>query len=253
MPCAETLNTQAFLDGETDGAGAEATGRHIQGCAECQALCAETAAVSDAIARHLPREPAPPHLRRRVEVALAREREVARRRGFIALPGAVFWRGAVSGAAATALAASLAIFVLGPPSADSLADQVTQAHVRALMSGHAIAVVSSDHHTVKPWFAGRVPLSPPVADFEGQGFKLIGGRLDRVGGAPAAVVVYQHGKHEIDLFVWAARGVTPPTAAVRRGYHALLWKRNDLDFAAVSDTDATELAKFSDLVRAEPE
>ncbi len=121
------------------------------------------------------------------------------------------------------------------------------------MQGRQIAVVSSDHHTVKPWFAGRAPVSPPVTDFAAQGFKLAGGRLDRVAGAPAAVVVYEHGRHEIDLFVWADRGSALPDTSVRHGFHAIFWKANDLDFAAISDTQAGELATFVKLVRAEPE
>jgi anti-sigma factor RsiW len=114
-------------------------------------------------------------------------------------------------------------------------------------------VVSTDHHTVKPWFAGRIALSPPVDDFAAEGFKLVGGRLDKAAGAPAAVVVYRHGGHEIDLFVWADRGAALPAAAVARGYRSMFWKRKDLDFAAVSDTSEPELAKFVQLVQAEPE
>jgi anti-sigma factor RsiW len=127
------------------------------------------------------------------------------------------------------------------------------AHTRALMQDREIQVVSTDHHTVKPWFAGRIPLSPPVADFAAQGFTLTGGRLDRVAGSPAAVVVYRHGKHEIDLFVWSDRGSALPSAGLSHGYHSIFWKSQDLDFAAVSDTAVPELASFAKLVQAEPE
>ncbi len=117
------------------------------------------------------------------------------------------------------------------------------------MSGRTIQVVSSDRHTVKPWFAGKIDLSPPVHDFAAQGFRLTGGRLDKLGGAPAAVVVYQHGKHAIDLFVWADRRQALPGNATRRGYNTLSWKRGDLDYAAVSDMQASELSAFAGLVR----
>jgi anti-sigma factor RsiW len=251
MPCAETLNTQAFIDGQIGGPAAEAVEAHIAGCAECQAFCADAAALSDAIRTRAPRHAAPAHLRRRVEAML--DEEAARRPwpGSAARP--IFWRGALSGAAVTALAAGLAAVAILPPSASSLADQVTAAHTRALMSGREIQVVSTDHHTVKPWFAGRVALSPPVADFAAQGYKLVGGRVDKVAGAPAAVVVYRHGKHEIDLFAWAARGGALPAAGLSHGYHTIFWKNQDLDFAAVSDTAPAELASFVTLVRAEPE
>ena len=151
------------------------------------------------------------------------------------------------------MAAALAMLIVLPPSAGTLAEAVTDAHTRALMSGNAIVVASTNHHTVKPWFAGRVPLSPPVADFAAQGFPLAGGRTDTVAGVPAAVVVYRHGKHEVDLFVWADKGSRQPGESTTRGYHAIFWKRGDLDFAAVSDTEGTELHKFVTLVQSEPE
>ena len=255
MSRAETLRTQAFFDGEVAGADAEAIERHIDGCADCQAFCADAATLNDAIRTRAPRYAAPAALRRRVEAMLDEEGARPAPLPFLSARTAPpsFWRGALSGAGVTALAAGLAVFVLLPPSASTLADQVAVAHTTALMRGREIQVVSTDHHTVKPWFAGRLPLSPPVADFAAQGYKLLGGRLDKVAGAPAAVVVYQHGKHEIDLFVWADRGSALPSAGLSHGYHSIFWKRNDLDFAAVSDTAAPELANFVNLVRAEPE
>jgi anti-sigma factor RsiW len=254
MSCAETLSTQAFIDGEIAGAEAEAIERHIEGCADCQAFCADAAALSDAIRTRAPRYRATEALRRRVEASLAEAPARAPHPLRSMTPGRRgFWGGALSGAGATALAAGLAVLAILPPSASTLADQVTVAHTTALMQGREIQVVSTDHHTVKPWFAGRLPLSPPVADFAAQGYKLVGGRLDKVAGAPAAVVVYQHGKHEIDLFVWADRGSALPSAGLSHGYHSMFWKNQDLDFAAVSDTAAPELASFVTLIRAEPE
>jgi anti-sigma factor RsiW len=121
------------------------------------------------------------------------------------------------------------------------------------MNHQTIAVLSGNHHTVKPWFAGRVDVSPPVVDFGAQGFALAGGRVDRIAGAPAAVVVYHHGAHEIDLFVWADRKPALPREAVRNGYRTMFWKAGDLDFAAVSDVERSELEKFVQLVRGEEE
>jgi anti-sigma factor RsiW len=253
MSCAETLSTQAFIDGEITGPEAEAIERHIEGCADCQAFCADAAALSDAIRTHAPRYAAPTSLRGRVEAMLDEETRPAPLFRASASARRGFWRGAFSGAGITAIAAGLGFLAILPPSASTLADQVTLAHTKALMEGREIQVVSTDHHTVKPWFAGRLPLSPPVADFAAQGYQLTGGRLDTVAGAPAAVVVYQHGKHEIDLFVWADRGSTLPSAGLSHGYRSMFWKNQDLDFAAVSDTAAPELATFVSLVRAEPE
>jgi anti-sigma factor RsiW len=258
MSCPEVLRTQAFIDGEVAEAEAAAAERHIEGCAECQAFCVDAANLSDAIREHASRHAAPAHLRSRVAAALQAEEVVslddARARRSSAGPRrSGFWRGAFSGAGVTGLAAGLAVLAVQPPSPSTLVDQVTAAHTSALMSGRAISVVSSDHHTVKPWFAGKIDLSPPVRDFADQGFKLTGGRLDKVGRAPAAVVVYQHGRHQVELFVWSDRGASLPAHAVRHGYHAMFWKSGDLDFAAVSDTSTSELANFVDLVRSEPE
>jgi anti-sigma factor RsiW len=255
MSCAERLTTQAFIDGELLGAAAEAIETHIAACAECQAFCADAAALSDAIRAEVPRLAAPPDLRARVRRLLDQEGASAAgsRRPPLRGQPTGFWRGAFSGAGLTALAAGMAGLLLSPPAPATLVEQVTTAHTTALMRGREIEVASTDHHTVRPWFAGRAPLSPPVADFAAQGFPLVGGRLGKIAGAPAAVVVYQHGKHRIDLFVWADRGGDLPSEGLSRGYHSRYWKSHDLDFAAVSDTSAPELERFVSLVRSEPE
>lgn len=256
MSCPERLRTQAFIDGEVADAEATAAERHIEGCADCQAFCADAASISDAIRTSATRHAAPADLRRRVLAMLddeAVDTPAARKVVDLRTRRRSFWRGAFGGAGITGLAAGLAVLAVQPPSPASLVDQVTLAHTRALMDGREIAVVSTDHHTVKPWFAGRIDLSPPVRDFAAQGFKLTGGRLDKVGRAPAAVVVYQHGRHQVALFVWNDRGATLPAQGVRHGYHAIFWKSGDLDFAAVSDTATSELAEFVQLVRSQPE
>lgn len=251
MICTELLRTQAYLDGELEGAAATEAERHIDTCPECQAFSADAARVSDAMRREGVRHRAPPHLRTHIAGALDAERPSAKLLSF--KTGRSFWAGAASGVSLSAIAAAIAIFALLPPSAGTLAQSVADAHTQALMSGRTIEVASSNHHTVKPWFAGRVPLSPPVGDFAQQGFALAGGRTDTVAGRRAAVVVYRHGRHEIDLFVWADGRGPLPNETTTRGYRTLFWKRGDLDFAAVSDVDDRELHKFVQLVRSEPE
>jgi len=246
MTCSDLLRTQAWLDGELDDRAAAEAERHVAECADCRALSADVADLSDAVRANVSRYRAPAWLHARVIAALDadRARKPERRN---------FWLGAGSGAGITALAASLAFFSFLPPSAATLAEAVTDAHTSALMRGETIQIVSSNHHTVKPWFAGRVALSPPVADFPQNGFSLAGGRVDEIAGARAAVVVYRHGAHEIDLFVWADKGAELPAPTTRLGYHTVFWKRGDLDFAAVSDTETAELNKFVNLVRGERE
>ena len=246
MSCPETLRTQAWLDGELNDKAAAEAEQHARICTECRMLSEDAARLSDAIRLEATRHRAPEELRARVAAAIATEppRRTDRRS---------FWLGASSGAAAAALAAGLGFLAILPPSPASLAQAITDAHTRALMSGKTIQIASSNHHTVKPWFAGRVAVSPPVADFPRQGFDLVGGRVDKVAGMQAAVVVYRHDKHEIDLFVWPDRDTRLPGETMRHGYHAIFWKRNDLNFAAVCDMEGPELSKFVRLVRSEPE
>ncbi len=243
MSCAEIERTSAYLDGELDAAAAALAERHIETCPHCQAFVAVAADVSEALRAPQARFTAPPLLRARIRRRLAAE----------ARPRPAFWWGALSGAGISALAASLIVAVTLPPSAQTLTAAVADAHIRALTQGPRIQVASSSHHTVKPWFAGRTPLAPPVGDFAAQGFPLVGGRVDKVLGRQAAVVVYGHGLHEIDLFVWAAREGPPPVAADRLGYHEVFWTRGDLAFAAISDVDAGELGRFVQLVQAQRE
>jgi anti-sigma factor RsiW len=245
MTCSELLRTQAFLDGELDSAAAVQAERHIESCAECEAFCADAATLSDAIRDRATRHTASDLLRARILRELRESAKAAPRRGF--------WSGVAGGVGISALAAAIAFFAILPPSAEMLAQSVTDAHTRAMMNGKSIQVASNSHHTVKPWFAGRIAISPPVADFRNKGFTLTGGRVDKIAGNRAAVVVYSHGRHQIDLFVWADRGSKLPDERTSHGYHVLFWKKADLDFAAVSDTDKTELRKFVTLVRGEPE
>ena len=111
-----------------------------------------------------------------------------------------FWTGAFSGIGGTAIAAAIAFFLVLPIWSVRLSNEIVSAHVRSLMPAHLIDVVSTDKHTVKPWFAGHADVSPVVADFEAQGYRLIGGRADYIDHQRSAVVVYQHGAHVINVF-----------------------------------------------------
>jgi anti-sigma factor RsiW len=235
MSCQESLRTQSYLDGELQGTEAQAAERHLETCAQCQTLAAKTADLSDAL-RKTARYRAPDDLRARLTAQL--NRETAHK------PGRGFWYGAASGTGLTALAAGFALFLLLPPSATTLAQSLTDAHARAMTSGKTIMVASSNHHTVKPWLAEHAGISPPVTDFADAGFVLAGGRVDEVAGRRAAVSVYRHGNHQVDLFAWLDRGTPLPTPAINRGFRTRFWKSGDMDFAAVSDIDAAAFDKF---------
>ncbi|HWX29826.1 MAG TPA: zf-HC2 domain-containing protein [Steroidobacteraceae bacterium] len=273
MRCAESLRVQAYFDAEIDAISAADIERHIEHCAECRALLQDLEQVRTALRRDLGAVRAPPALRARVLAALDEE-------GADALPdvplGAFpealprntpwqntprrertsatrrlrpFWAGALGGAGGTALAASIALFLLAPRLASPLLDELVSAHVRSLMPTHLIDVVSTDKHTVKPWFAGHADVSPAVADFEQQGYKLIGGRADYFEHQRAAAVVYQHGAHVINVFSWTGPPSGLPKDTTRSGYHLTFWKTGDLVYCAVSDTGWDELLTLKGLLR----
>jgi anti-sigma factor RsiW len=243
MACEESLKTQAYLDGELDAAQSLDVEAHLEHCAECQALAADHADMKAAMTG-VTYHRAPAALRAKIGDMLDAEAKVvplkpSRKAGF--------WLGAGSGAGGMAIAAVLAFLVFMP--AGSVVNDLAEAHVRSLMGEHLIDVASSDHHTVKPWFAGHADVSPPAEDFKAEGFTLVGGRADYVHGSRAAVVVYRHGAHVINLFTWADRNARLPGTSSRDGYRMVLWKQNDLDLAAVSDVDPGELDRFVALVK----
>jgi anti-sigma factor RsiW len=160
-----------------------------------------------------------------------------------------FWQGAFSGMGGTALAAGVAFFLLAPALTSPIVDDLVSAHVRSLMPDHLIDVVSTDKHTVKPWFAGHTDVSPVVADFAGQGYRLIGGRADYFDRQRAAVVVYQHGAHVINVFSWASDRRDLPKNTTRNGYHLVFWKTGNLEYCAVSDTAWDELLGLARLLQ----
>jgi anti-sigma factor RsiW len=248
--CAESLRTQAYFDGELDAVSAAEIERHAEHCAECRALLQDLKQVRAALRSEATYERAPAALRARLTRALDQEAEVLplkSRRPVLRRP-ASFWAGAFSGIGGTALAASLAFFLLAPPLNNPVVTDLVSAHVRSLMPSHLIDVVSTDKHTVKPWFAGHTDVSPVVADFEPQGYRLLGGRADYLDHQRSAVVVYQHGAHIINVFSWAGDRHAPANTT-RSGYHLAFWQQGDITYCAVSDTGWDELLGLERLLR----
>jgi len=241
MACSEALRVQDYFDGELDASAAADIERHVEGCGECAALLRSLEAVRDAMRQSMLYHRASPRLASRITDALDRETGHQWSLAGLNLRGQQFWLGAASGIMATALAASLAFLVLLPPASNQLVNDVLGAHLRSLMENHLIDVASSDQHTVKPWFAGHADVSPPTADFPKEDYRLVGGRVDYVDGHRAAVLVYRHGAHTINVFSWARSGDALPNIVTRKGYHEVFWRSGDLVFCAVSDTALDEL------------
>lgn len=245
MTCDQALEVQAYVDGELDAMAATTLEKHLESCAECASLRKELETLRANIRKGANYYRASPALQRRVRAAIGvPDRTVAPARS-----RRPFWLGAASGAGAMALAASLVVAVMPPFTQDQLAQDTVSAHVRSLMDNRLIDVASSNHHVVKPWFAGRTDISPPADDFSKDGFALAGGRIDYVHGERAAVLVYRHGAHTANVFIWRNDGTARTGETTVNGYHVLAWKKGDLFFSAVSDMAPDELGKLAKLMR----
>ena len=228
----------AYVDNELDLPASAAVAEHVERCPACDRRLGERESIKRLV-QSLPYYTAPARLRR------------------AAIPGSPRWR-VLASAAVVLLAVSLAGGLAtraarSRPGADTggaLADAIVNSHVRALMGAHLLDVPSSDQHTVKPWFLGKLDFSPPVVDLVAAGFPLAGGRLEYVDGRPAAAVVYTRRQHTIDLFVWPASvAAAPADTRTIRGFHLRHWIRGGMSFWAVSDLNDQELDEFVRLLQ----
>lgn len=234
----------ARMDGELDTVQSASLDSHLAGCPSCAGDFECLNGIRVAIRGGVPYYRAPSDLRDRVRFAL-RGAEY-----FDRTPPIRRWSMWASVAAALAICVlSSALFFANQHNHRVLlAEEFLSAHQRALI-GREVDVVSSDQHTVKPWFNGRIAFSPPVADLGPQGYPLEGGRLDYVGGNPAAVLVYRRRAHRIDVFVQPSVGQNAPSQFERNGFRELSWTKDSFLFTAVSDLNPGELAAFAELLR----
>ena len=243
MNCEEAQELrEAFHDCELTAETRSAVAAHVKTCADCSAALAQLGTLSNAI-KAVGAFPVPESLRHNVE-KLASEAQRARiaspRRRQFALLAASHIGVALAGGL-------LAWMLLADQSARNFnVEEAVSAHVRSLMDNQLVQVASSDTHTVRPWFAGKVDFSPDVRDFAAAGFPLIGGRVDYVGGSKVAALVYSRNKHVINVFVSPAGqlDVGGLREASRNGYTIIEWQNRDLRYRAVSDLSAAELDEF---------
>ena len=242
MNCDEAeILLHALIDGELDAGHAREVESHIAGCPRCAAALRDYREMSKAIAEAGAGYTAPAALRQRIEAALPQPRRAPNRRAVL--------RGFAMGSAVSALAATgLVAIVLRQDDIERIQSEVVSAHLRSLQAGHLTDVISTDQHTVKPWFNGKLDVSPPVIDLTAQGFTLVGGRLDYIDARAIGAVVYKRRQHVINLFVSQTSNAEyrAPKTETMQGFNCRRWGNRGLNFWAVSDIGADELAEFVD-------
>ena len=237
-----------YADGELDAANIRLVEDHLAGCPDCRAVEQGIRRLHTALTNSTPAFRAPASLRKKIRADLRRETAAKSE-------PQTSWSW-LSFALGTACALLLLGFIFAQTyrgaSRNAIADQVVADHVRSLLATHLVDVVSSDQHTVKPWFDGKVDFAPEVHDFAAEGFPLAGGRLDYLDGKTVVALVYRRHQHPINLLISPAPGRSNSAreAMTRRGYNLIHWTQNEMSYWAVSDLNAAELDQFATHVAA---
>ena len=247
MNCAETHPLlHAYTDGELDLVRSLEVEQHLKTCNACATQKNSLLSLRSMLRNSSLSYRAPDSLRQKVgEIVPAPVEKNAPRRD----SSIWFWKLLAFGATAFAVI-TLVLRPSGVSDFNQIADEAVAGHVRSLMADHLTDVASTDQHTVKPWFNGKLDFAPDVKDFAAQNFPLVGGRLDYLGDRPVAALVYRHNKHVINVFVWPAansRQMTPGVESLR-GYSVINRTANGLQYCLVSDLNEPELSQLADFL-----
>lgn len=246
MTCEEAeVLLHALLDGELDAGHSREVEAHVARCARCAARLAAYRELRQGLESGRLRHEAPASLRMRIERAIPLPASATDRRSL--LKGFAF-----GGVASAAAVAGVAFVIIRQDRDDRILGEAISAHLRSLQAEHLTDVQSSDQHTVKPWFNGKLDLAPPVIDLTAQGFTLIGGRLDYIDGKPVAAIVYRRRVHVINLFVGQDLGAALPArkSETVQGFNILRWSTHGMNLMAVSDINGEELEEFGSKIEA---
>src|ERR1700761_1044584 len=242
-----------YLDGELDAARAADFERHLLSCQQCVAELEAQETLRSSIQNAGLRERAPEKIRRNLQAALGAATEPVKTVTPIRAKPSIRPTWWLTLAAAAVFVVVLGSRLLPNLSQDHGGDEMTaaivDAHLRSLQPGHLEDVISTDQHTVKPWFDGRIDFAPPVNDFISDGFPLQGGRLDVVRGKTVAVLVYGRRKHIINVFVWpTSEQDASPQQGSQLGYNWIDWRKGGMEFSAISDVTAPDLVELQKLI-----
>jgi anti-sigma factor RsiW len=234
---------EPYADGELDAAGILEVEKHIHDCPACALAWRNAQSLKKVLKQEALFFTAPTELRRAIKAELRSQVEPKSPWSFWSWN----WLTTATTSVATACLALLFTVTLTRPSAEQrLAQEIVSSNIRSLMADHMLDVVSTDQHTVKPWFNGKLDFSPPVKDLAAQAFPLIGGRLDYIGGRSVAALVFHRNKHVINLFIWPTteKDSKPTTSASIQGYNVVHWTNAGMAFWTVSDLNGKELMEF---------
>lgn len=238
----------AFVDNEIDLMQSVAVEEHLASCADCTAFMEDQQAIKDLLRNGDFRFSAPAGFKEELLKSLQPPSpKKLRPWPFINAPA---WRGAAV-AAIVILSIGLGMLLSRESSVNKTAAQneIVDSHIRSLLMNHLTDVASTDQHTVKPWFNGKLGFSPKVVDFAEKGFPLIGGRLDTMDGQTVAALIYKHRQHVINVFTYPRSGAFPPLSSEQRGYRVIHWADSGMEFWLVSDLNPEELEQFAALLK----
>jgi len=238
-----------YRDGELDLATCLKLEEHLAGCPSCREKLTGEQELVDLIQLETPRFKPSPFLETRIRAALREEKSSS------ASASIPWWKRLSLGSAYSGLAGVAALLVIlavglfSTQGIPELAQDAVANHVRSLQVNHLMDVVSTDQHTVKPWFAGKLDYSPQVVDLAPSGYPLIGGRLDVLDHRNVAAIIYQRRKHYINLFIWPSNAGSLHGIYNQNGYHAVCWTKSGMNYVAVSELGEQELKDFVKMIQ----